>query len=220
MNKIATTLFLLFTISALSAQVETITGKFPHQEKKYSIATQPLYNFNSGVRFDFEMRIKDSPSWVQISPSGYWMPRANHDYNYWILPSGELNYLLGAGMELNYKYFFNRKESLYFAGGCSYTHYTIEYVDEYWRSYSEDGLVYQVKEYGATKQRINKLGINAYFGYQLPKPTFLFDMFVGLGYRHSFRSNSMAKPFNDGMLSFGYSGVVITTGIRIGVKFK
>jgi opacity protein-like surface antigen len=209
-------------ISTLSAQVreEMVAKKFPHQEKKYSIAAQPLYNFNGGIRFDFEMRIKNSPAWIQISPSGYWMSRAHRDYNYWMLPSGELNYLLGGGLELNYKYFVNKKESIYFAGGCSYTNYNIEYADEYWRSYSEDNLVYYTKEHGAMKQGINKLGLNTYFGYQLPTPTFLFDMFVGLGYRYSFYTNNIASSFDDGMLSFGYRGIVFITGVRFGVKFK
>jgi hypothetical protein len=222
MNRILATLFLLLTVSSMSAQYrsESVTEKLPHQEKKYSIASQPLYHFNSGVRFDFEMRIKDTPSWIQISPSGFWMPRAHRDYNYWTMISGDLNYLLGAGLELNYKYFFNRKESWYFAGGCSYTNYNIEYAGEYWNSYSEDGLVYHVKEHGSMKQGINKLGLNTYIGYQLPTPTFLFDMFAGLGYRYSFRNNNMADPFNDGMLSFGYRGVVFITGVRLGVKFK
>jgi hypothetical protein len=120
---------------------------------------------------------------------------------------------------VNYKYFFNRAESLYLAGGLSYTNYKVEYTDEYWRSYTEDGLVYQVKEFGNRKQRINKLGLNTYFGYQLPTPRFLFDMFVGLGYRGSFSANDIANDLREGMLSCGYTGVVFMTGVRLGVKF-
>jgi hypothetical protein len=168
------------------------------------------------------MRIKNTPSWIQIGASGYWLPRKHTDYNYYYTITGEeLNYLLGSGLDLNYKYFFNKKESWYLAGGCSYTRYNIEYIDRYWHSYTDKyGLVYMTNEHGSLKHGINKFGINTYIGYQIPKPTFLFDMFVGLGYKYSIRDNNKGKPFDDGMLSFGYKGVVFITGVRFGVKFK
>jgi hypothetical protein len=231
MNKITLSiLFITLAVSTLSAQVtdqteirgKTNVSKHPHQEKIYTIATHPLYNFNGGVRFDFEKRIKNTSSWIQAGVSGYLMPKIKGDYGYnqWIMITGdELNRLSGAGLELNYKHFFNRNESLYFAGGCSYSHYNIEYTSEYWDSYIENDLKYHTKKLGDMRQKINKLGINTYFGYQVPRPTFLFDMFVGLGYRYSFRSNDVAKLFNDYIISWGYTGVVFITGVRFGVKF-
>jgi opacity protein-like surface antigen len=224
MNKILITLFTFLTVatSQTQAQEQTITIKLPHQLKKYTIATHPFYGLNSGVRFDFEMRIKNTPSWIQIGTAGYLVPRRDEEkYNQWVTITGdELNSLLGGGLELNYKYFFNNSESLYVAGGCSYSRYNIEYIDKYWDSYIEHGLEYRMSKFGILNQKIDKFGINTYFGYQIPKPTFLFDMFVGLGYRYSLRSNIVANPFDNGMISFGYKGVVFITGVRFGVKFK
>ncbi|MDR1593201.1 MAG: hypothetical protein LBS43_01795 [Prevotellaceae bacterium] len=224
MNKILNVLFALLAIVTFPAQIqaqdETIIDKLPHQKKNFTIASHPLYHFNSGVRLDFEKRIKNTPSWIQLGISGNFLGKRNNENNYWTIASGdEFSYLRGGGLELNYKYFVNKKESLYFAGGGSLFHSNIEYMGDYWISYIEDGLVYQIIKYGKINQKINKLGINTYFGYQLPTPTFLFDMFVGLGYRHSFRNNDTAKLFDDSMISLGYTGLVFITGVRFGVKF-
>jgi opacity protein-like surface antigen len=223
MNKILTTLFALFTLSTLSAQIQeqTVEKTLPYPKKKYTIATHPLYWFNSGMRFDFEMRIKDTPAWIQIGAIGYLVPRTDREYNRWVMISGdEFNHLLGGGLELNYKRFFNKKESWYFAGGCSYSRYNIDYIDKYWYSYIEDGLEYHTSKFGLLTQKIDKIGISTFLGYQKPKPAFLFDVFVGLGYRYSFKGDDTAKPFDGSMISLGYKGVVFITGVRFGVKFK
>jgi len=224
MKKILILLSVLLFMTSVSAQIlipENVPEKLPHQEKRFTIAAQPLYIFNNAVRLDFEMRIKNTPSWIQISPVGYLMPNINDDNTeYWTFSGDGLSSLRGGGLELNYKYFFNRIESLYVAAGGSYTHYNIGYSDYFMDKYTEDGLVYYIYKYGDIKQRINKWGLNTYFGYQIPKPGFLFDMFVGLGYRYSHKNNAVGRQFDDSMLSFGYSGPIFMTGVRIGVKFK
>jgi hypothetical protein len=222
MKKILSALFavmlaILILPAQIQAQDETVADKLPHQKKNFTIATHPLYHFNAGVRFDFEKRIKNTPSWIQLGVAGNFLGN-NSSGNWGIVSGDELSYLHGVGIELNYKYFFNKKESFYFAGGGSYSHYNIKYFDTYWHSYTENNLVYHARETGKMDQKINKLGINTYFGYQIPTPVFLFDMFVGLGYRHSFRNNDTAKLFNDTMISLGYTGVVFITGVRFGVK--
>jgi hypothetical protein len=222
MNRIITTLLVLFAVSTLSAQNQQIkVEKRPHQTKKYTVAAHPLYTFDNGIRVDFEVRIKDTPAWIQIGTAGHWLTGSENGYNNGLIFSGnDINWLRGARLDLNYKRFFNRKETLYFAGGCTYIRYNAKYYDEYWDSYIENKLEYQVQRQGTLKQNIDKVGVSAYFGYQIPRSTFLCDMFVGLGYRYSFRSNDKAKLFNDNMLSIGYKGVVFITGVRLGAKFK
>jgi hypothetical protein len=223
MNKILNTLFavvLAVSTTQIQAQDETVVDdKLPHQKKNFTISTHPLYNFASGVRFDFEKRINQTPSWIQLGVAGYLMSSKSTEFNWTLISGDELSYLRGLGLEVNYKYFFNKKESLYVAGGGSYTHYNTAYMGDYWHRYTENGLEYIFNEDGKIKQRINKLGINTYFGYQVPTPTFLFDMFVGLGYRRSFLTNNAAKRFDDSMISLGHTGLVFITGVRFGVKF-
>jgi hypothetical protein len=221
-NKI---LFAVFAVMSLSAGMAQngypVEDRYPHLKKNYTIATHPFYFFNGGVRFDLEKRIANTPAWVQIGVTGHLLSRETRHYNHWYLISGdEMNYLLGGGLDLNYKRFVNRKESFYFAGGCSYSYYNIEHAGKSLRSYEEDGLLYYTYDYGNIKQNINKLGLSAFIGYQSPKPTFLFDMFAGIGYRYSFRKHQHAGLFNSGMLSLGYRGLVFVAGIRFGIKFK
>jgi hypothetical protein len=201
----------------IQAQEKTVLNTDPARNKNITIAVHPFYLSKSGLRFDFEQQIKNTPSWIQAGIAGYFMSNTS---NHTLFPVEELRYSRGFSLDLNYKRFFNKKESLYFAAGSSYSHYNIEYVDTYWRSYTEDGLVYHVNEYGDMNQKINKWGISTYCGYQKPASIFLFDVFVGLGYRHSFRTNQMAKLFDDKMISLGYTGVVFITGVRLGVNFK
>ncbi|MDR2382614.1 MAG: hypothetical protein LBD76_01870 [Prevotellaceae bacterium] len=224
-NKIIFAMFAVMTLSTGVAQNSylennySVENRYPHLKKNYTIATNPLYFFTGGMRFDLEKRIKNTPAWVQIGLTGHLLSREKGYYNNWYLISGdEMNYLLGGGLDLNYKRFLNRKESFYFAGGCSYSHYNIEYAGRYLRSYTEDALVYYTYEYSNIKQKIDKLGLSAFIGYQSPRPTFLFDIFAGIGYRYSFRKNKHAESFNNSMLSFGYRGYVFVAGIRFGIK--
>jgi hypothetical protein len=224
MKKTVILLSAILFVTSLSAQIqipENVPEKLPHQTKRFTVATQPLYIFNNAIRLDFEMRIKNTPSWIQISPVGYLLPALNEDNTeYWTFSGEELSSLRGGGLELNYKYFFNKKESFYVAAGGSYTHYNIGYSDYYMDKYIEDGLVYYMYKYGDMKQQINKWGLNTYIGYQIPTPTFLFDMFVGLGYRYSHKNNDVGNQFDGSMISFGYTGAVFLTGVRFGVKLK
>jgi hypothetical protein len=180
----------------------------------------PLYLFNGGLRLDFEKRINNTPAWIQIGATGHHLAHHNDRSNYWYMPTGEYNYLVGGGLDLNYKRFYNRKETLYYAAGGAFTHYNIEYPGQNLRSYVEDRLTYYIYEYGNQKQKINKLGLNLYLGYQTQRPAFLLDMFVGIGYRYSFRSDDRNELYDNGMIALGYSGFVVTTGVRLGIKFK
>jgi hypothetical protein len=221
MNKILIVAFVAMSISTLRAQNNVnLTEKYPHLEKNYTVAVHPLYLFNGGLRLDFEKRIDNTPAWIQIGATGYHLARHTGRSNYWYRPSGEYNYLAGGGLDLNYKRFYNRKETLYYSAGGAFTHYYIEYSGKHLRSYDEDGLTYYMYKYGNQKQKINKLGLNMYLGYQSPRPSFLFDMFVGIGYRYSFRSYGKNELYENGMIALGYRGFVVTAGVRLGIKFK
>jgi hypothetical protein len=225
MNKLLVILCILLSaplMSKLSAQTtKEPVAKLPHQEKRFTVAMQPLYIFNNGLRLDFEKRIKDTPSWIQISPLMYRVEHLYTDENQQLLFSDEeVHSFWGGGLELNYKYFFDPKESFYLAGGVTYIYHKIKYFDICPYPFTEDGLIYQIYEHDLFTQQINKLGANAYIGYQLPTRSFLFDMFVGIGYRHSFASDKRLDRFDKNMFSPGYTGAIITTGIRFGIKFK
>jgi hypothetical protein len=221
LNKILIVAFVATSISTLSAQDNfNLANKYPHLERNYTIAVHPLYIFNGGLRLDFEKRLNNTPAWIQIGATGHHLERHTGVYNYWFVPVGEFNYLVGGGLDFNYKRFYNQKETLYYAAGGAFTHYYVEFAGQHLNQHIEDGLKYYTYEYDNRKQRINKLGLNLYLGYQSPRPTFLFDMFVGIGYRYSFRAYSENELFDNSMISLGYRGFVFITGVRFGVKFK
>ena len=196
---------------------------------------QPFQWFNRALRFDFEMRLGDGPGWLQFGPAVYYGKRYQeyeeppyyydgNDYyykdRYYVSFREPFSRVRGGGLDVNYKHFIDPKRSTYFAAGLSYTYFEIDYWGYGWDNYIEDGLQYHAYVLDNRTQNINRLGINTYFGYQIPtRYNFLFDFFGGLAYRHSF-SNKNKPAFNDNMLSFGHTGFVLLTGFRIGFGLR
>ena len=207
--------------------------RYSSTQKKYTVAIQPFQWFNSGWRFDFEMRLGDGPGWLQFGPTvysasdngnsydygGYWS-----DYHLGFIFHESYSKLNGGGLDINYKRFIDPKRSLYFASGLSYSRFNIDYHGGYgeWKDYMEDGLQYHQYIYsqGIHTQHIDRMAINCYLGYQVPsRRMFLFDMFVGFSYRHSLSEKN--KPaFDKSRWSYGYTGFVFMTGLRFGIGIK
>ena len=201
-------------------------------QKKYTFAIQPFQLFNNCWRSDFEIRLGDGPGWLQLGPTIYY---ANHekdkpDHFYDSQNYDEHNFrepfskLKGGGLDVNYKRFLNARRSFYMASGLSYTYFDINFYGAVgkWNDYIEDSLPYHEYIYtvGYHSQYINRLSINQYFGFQpATRSAFLFDMFWGLSYRHCFMDKD--KPaFNKASFSYGYSGLAIMMGIRLGFGIK
>jgi hypothetical protein len=197
-------------------------------QKKYTLTVQPFQLVNSGLKLDFEMRLGDGPGWLQFSPAiyyrtndtdnpGYYYYGHYHycnDYHFLHEPYSKLR---GGGLDINYKRFLNARRTFYTATGISYTRLNIDYWGYGWHDYIEDGLEYHGYELGFHTQHINRAGLNYYFGFQIPsRHAFVYDMFWGLGYRHS--SSDRNKPaFNDHLFSRGWTGFIFLAGVRIGV---
>jgi len=204
-------------------------------QKKYTFAIQPMQWFNWAWRFDFEMRLGDGPGWLQFGPAIYSGRRYEEDTNIRYYYSGNKYYftgwryiglrepfseMKGGGLDINYKRFINPERSSYFAAGLSYTHFKIDYWGWGWSNYIEDGLQYHAYILDYRSQHINRLGINTYLGYQIPtNSAFLFEIFCGLTYRHSF-SDKNKPAFNEHKISYGYTGTVFLMGMRIGFGLK
>ena len=205
-------------------------------QKKYTFAVQPLQLFNGGWRFDAEMRLGNGPGWLHLSPTVYYRkhddkedePRYayfENDYNYYnsyyhidiFVPFSKL---LGGGLDAYYKHFLNASRTFYHAAGVSYARFNIDYWGMEWDEYTEDGLPYLAYALDYRSQQINRWGVNILFGCQIPnRSAFLADFFWGLAYRHSF-SDKDKPSFNRTMLSYGHTGFVLLTGVRLGIGVK
>jgi hypothetical protein len=74
--------------------------------------------------------------------------------------------------------------------------------------------------YDLQTQHINRVGFNYFFGHQIPtRGAFVYDMFWGLSYRHSF-SDKNKEAFNEHMFSPGFTGIVFIAGVRLGFGLK
>jgi len=215
------------------------TTKYALTQKKYTFAVQPLQFFNRALRLDFEMRLGDGPGWLQFGPAAYYInrdineeqyPRYYYDGNDYFFPYDEYYYFFsfrepfskvtGAGLDVNYKRFVDPQRSFYFAGGLSFTRFKIDYWGLQWKNYIEDGVQYYTCTTGLNSKTIDRLGINAFLGYQIPYPSLsLFDIFWGFAYRTPI-SNKGTPKFSDNMFSFGYSGMVVMTGFRVGFGIR
>ena len=237
--------FYLFLLAALcitthmQAQVEEQadkpTPRYLITQKKYTVAFQPFEWFNWGLRFDFEMRLKDGPGWLQFGPTLYWITKGERTpyYHYNGMKYYDSNIfsirepfskMKGSGLDVNYKRFLDKWRCFYAAAGLSYNYFSIDYYGGLgtWSDYLEDDIPYHEYRYtlGTHTQNINRLGINYYLGYQIPsRHAFIFDAFLGISYRHSF-SEREKPPFNEYPYSYGYTGFVMMTGIRVGIGIK
>jgi len=232
------TLFLIVTAilllaPSMQAQVreEPPAPRYLSIQKKHTVTIHPLQWFNWGWRFDYEVRLKDGPGWLQFGPSFYWVTKDMDKYR------GVCNEIRkslhdsftkmkGGGLDVNYKRFIDARRGSYVAGGLSYTLFNIDYWGGRgeWKDYIEDGLPYHQYIYtvGAHTQTIHRLCMNTYYGYQIPSSkTFLFDVFAGLSYRHPILDKNK-QLFDSYSLSYGYGykGLAWTTGIRIGFGVK
>ena len=202
---------------------------------KFTFAAQPLQLANWCLRHDIEIRIGEGPGWLQFGPSlyfsiiggvhtnkpKYYYSENDYHYRYNQDPYENSNLrepfsqLTGGGLDVNYKRFFDR--SFYLATGLSYTSLKIEYWGRTWDDYTEDGFQYHTYELDYRIQHINRLGINAFFGYQMPfkRGGFLLDAFIGFAYRLSF-SDKERYSFNKYIISYGYTGLVPLAGVRVG----
>jgi len=205
---------------------------------KYTISFQPLQLFNNGARFDFEIRLKDGPGWLQFGPTiyqikyidnledpRYYYYRDGDIFEYYRLQWDQMNLrephtkMIGGGINVNYKKFFEPERMFYYAAGLSYSHLNVEYIERVWKTFIEDGLEFHKEALEFRNQPINRIGANIFFGFQPPFTSpFVVDIYCGIALRLSLLDND--KPaFDKYKYSYGYTGSMLLLGIRFGFGF-
>jgi hypothetical protein len=228
MKKFLLLLIAWFVVIHIYAQ-DASSEPYKSTQKKYTFAIQPMQWFNLAWRFDFEIRLGDGPGWLQFAPSIYFSTKEVDNPNYYYDGNISRNIhhhgwyfrepyskLRGGGLDVNYKRFTNPERTCYFAAGLSYRHFDINYWGWAWgETYIEDGLEYRAYTLDYHTQHINRLGINCFFGYQKPtKGAYLFDIFGGFSYRHSFLDKD--KP----TFLYGHTGIMPMVGMRFGFGLR
>ncbi|MDR2118565.1 MAG: hypothetical protein LBP25_03410 [Tannerellaceae bacterium] len=186
---------------------------------KNTLAIQPLYWLNNGIRIDYERQLKNPSHWLQISGIGYYLMDSE---NFWTLWNyDDLNDAWGAGMEVNYKYFpFGR--IWYLSAGLSAAHFSVQYSTEHFTyiSYEQEGLTYYEPRWENVEesQQFERFGTNLCVGIQTrPSRRFLLDFYTGAGRVFSLYDEDKRYP-DKYLNSLSYRGITLTMGVRIGFR--
>ncbi len=177
--------------------------------RNLTVSFQPMYIHNSGLRLDFEYRFKSPNQWIHFCPQFYHIPENQTGFP--VIGDYDFDNILGFGFNAAYRKYLRdtyKPAGEYIQTSFLYNHFITEYPDDYYVD--------------ITKQNINKIGINFEMGYQLISNNYiLFDFYGGLGYRQSWYNSDGEEIhyISDVSWSFGYSGVMLVLGVRIGAWF-
>lgn len=114
-------------------------------------------------------------------------------------------------------------EGVYFAYGASYHHFDVEFVRKGWVPQTDEaGLeIYKYRD-RPFNEEIDRLGAVGMMGVQRPLTTdhMLVDLYIGFGYNNSAISTDYSEPrYNVNLYDFGYTGVYMLGGLKLGVVF-
>ena len=114
-------------------------------------------------------------------------------------------------------------EGVYFAYGVNYHFFDVGFVRHGWVQQKDDfGLeVYKYRE-KPFSEKINRWGATAMMGVQRPflMDPMLVDLYIGFGYTNSTISSDYgAIRYAVNAYDFGYSGVRIVGGLKLGLSF-
>ena len=205
---------MILVCSDLTAQDE------PSLIRNRAIGMVPQYALINGFRIDLDQRlVKNKPQWLIISPQVY---LASDEPELW-----DYNSMWGLGLELQHRYYLKpdiiQPQGAYMAYGPSFHYFSIEDERLYSEKTIENGIEYTVVRYGNITTDVFKMGLTAHAGYQfLVSDVLYFDFYVGAGIRLSFDNlepPGLHKIYNDWWGDYGYSGTLMTLGIRIGLLY-
>lgn len=209
---ILSTVILLLMINAFAQENNEGVNTIPVW--KFSIGLMPQYAIVSGMRLDFDIKLKER-QYVTVAPQMY------YDENYSMFYPDETD-MKGAGINVNYRYIFTkdeRPEGPYIGLGLVYKYFDISYWGDEWISYSEMDNTFTSLEYAEINKKFNQFGYDLLIGYEGTIDRFFYDFYVGWGFRLSdFNKDKSDDDFwGDTVFDPGYSGFLPTIGFRAGL---
>jgi len=193
----------------------------PIKPKNHCIGIVPQYAFINGFRTDFDFRLKkNGASWLVAAPQIYLSPRNPNLYDY--------DSMWGVGLELQHRYYLGAEKAvpkgLYLGYGPMFQYFSISSDRYYSEKIIENGIEYYVVKRGIVNTGIYKFGMTLTAGYQLLALDVLyFDFYLGTGLRLSFDDrlpSGLTREFNNWWGNYGYSGTLLTLGMRMGMAYK
>lgn len=182
-----------------------------------AISIVPQYTAISGIRIDYERKLKNDDKWLLFASQLYLDKDGNNDYNE----------MTGVGMNVYYKLFLSQSKkkndngmsrtNVYFSAGPTFQHFSLKSTEELPVEFTEEGITYIRFQSNDVTTGITKLGANANFGLQFIFERFLLDFYGGIGIRYAYASDGdLIDFYNDNWLDYGYSGILLDGGVRFG----
>lgn len=203
------------------------------EENKLLVMGVPQYLLVDGLRIDLDFKMNNPKKWLVVSPIIYLQGNAknpwyggyyyDYEYSHDNYSSSDFESLQGFGLELIFKQMFSKKTNgtgIYLGCGPVYRFTQLERDGLYWIEGTLNGIPTTVEETGLYYTDIHKVGANCILGVQFQIfDNFYGDLFLGFGMRYSFVSSSKGTghQYNSSWVDYGYSGVLMVSGFRIGV---
>ena len=209
------------------AMIITSARAQDNRESKFHIMAMPQYLIKNGLRFDIDYKVGDG-RWLIISPYLYLVDNSSvYDSSMYVQSvfyQPEFVKLTGYGLGLAQRHVLNRqgsvRTSVYMEYGLLCRYYSFEMDDYLWTTYTENNLNFMRRERAEYDIKVTNLGINCQFGLQHEIfDNFLIDVFVGCGMRYSIydKPEGSSVKFNNSIFDYGFTGTMVTGGIRLGV---
>ena len=202
------------SFSALAQEIEKID---PFPGFRQSIFIVPQYVAVSGIRIDYERKLKNGEDWLVVAPQLY---SNNNGYD-------QFDSFSGLGLNAYYKMFLSHSRKLnknetsrtnvYFATGPVFQYFNMKSIEEIPEEFVEEGVSYIRFNSQEHSTKIYRLGADANFGMQFIINRFSLDFYGGVGVRFALDENGETMDyFNSYWVDFGYTGILLTGGIRLG----
>ena len=189
----------------------------PFSGINHALFILPQYAAVSGIRVDYERKLKNGRNWMVFAPQYY---SNNNGFD-------QFDSFNGLGLNMYYKKFLshsqrrNRNETsrtnIYFSTGPVFQYFNMKSTEEIPEQFFEDGIEYIRFNAEEHSTKIYRIGADATFGMQFIFDRFSLDFFGGAGLRVALDENGETMDyFNEYWVDFGYSGILLTGGIRLG----
>lgn len=212
-------LILILPIQNSAAQSLRIVDPFPGYRQAVFLA--PQYVAISGIRVDYERKLRKGHQWIVIAPQYYSDQNGYEDFDSFT----------GYGINMYFKRFLSHsvrvndnglpRTNVYFATGPAFQNFAMRSTEEVPEEFIDNGVTYIRYSQNEVKTRIYKTGLNADFGVQIITDRFSIDFYGGVGLRLAFDENGeIMDYFNEYWIDFGYTGFLLNGGIRLGFMVR
>ena len=216
MKKLLLILIIFSALTSLRAQEEQVSTS-NDLKWKFAIGLVPQYAIVSGMRLDFDLKIKKN-QYLTIAPQMYY----NENYKMFYPDKTDMR---GVGLNLNYRFLYSKTdnpEGPYIGFGLVYKYFDLKYFSETWSENSYLSNTFYTEEYGENHTEFNQFGYDLLIGYQGTYDRFFYDLYLGWGFRLSDfdKDNTDEDYWGETIFDPGYSGFLPTIGFRAGIFLK